>query len=159
MDSVSEQRLSLVWPILADSIRIMADTLAQKDILIRVVQGLRTSAEQDALYEQGRTTPGKIVTNCRGGFSWHNFGMAVDCVPSTSIDFFNPDWNPSHPAWKEMEAQAKGLGLTCGADWRSFPDYPHFQLTGQYPEGAPSDEVREIAAASGLAALWATVKL
>jgi hypothetical protein len=39
---------------------------------------MRSFAEQDALYAQGRTKPGKIVTKARGGFSNHNFGVAFD---------------------------------------------------------------------------------
>jgi peptidoglycan L-alanyl-D-glutamate endopeptidase CwlK len=54
----------------------------KRESLIRVVQGLRSWTEQDALYAMGRTAPGKIVTNVKGGYSYHNYGMAVDCVPS-----------------------------------------------------------------------------
>src|SRR6478609_5661733 len=45
---------------------------------IRIVQGLRTIKEQDDLYAQGRTKPGKVVTNARGGSSFHNYGVAFD---------------------------------------------------------------------------------
>ena len=69
MDAISEQRLTQVWPTLALRVRQMALTLATLNIDIRVTQGLRTVAEQEELYAQGRTTPGKIVTNCRGGQS------------------------------------------------------------------------------------------
>ena len=48
--------------------------LAAQGVYVRVVQGLRTWTEQDALYAQGRTAPGKVVTNVRGGYSWHCFG-------------------------------------------------------------------------------------
>jgi peptidoglycan L-alanyl-D-glutamate endopeptidase CwlK len=43
-----------------------------------VVQALRTKEQQDALYAQGRTAPGRVVTDARPGFSWHNFGRAYD---------------------------------------------------------------------------------
>src|SRR5690606_22511724 len=42
------------------------------------ISGHRTWAEQDALYAQGRTKPGSIVTNAKGGQSNHNFGIAMD---------------------------------------------------------------------------------
>ena len=162
LDTVSQLRLAEVWPVLAARITQLAATLEAQGIDIRVVQGLRTVAQQDALYAQGRTTPGKVVTNCRGGYSWHNYGMAVDCVPGQDIPnapAYIPDWNPEHPSWLAMEAAARSLGLTCGADWRTFVDYPHFQLTGQYPDGAPDDEVRQIAKNQGLKALWSTVNV
>lgn len=49
------------------------------DVLIYCT--LRDYKEQDELYARGRTTAGKIVTNARGGYSWHNFGSAFDFVP------------------------------------------------------------------------------
>ena len=159
MDSVSESRLAQVMPALADKIRQLASQLEASGTYIRVVQGLRTTAEQDALYAQGRTAPGKIVTNCRGGYSYHNFGLAVDCVPSTQGPGqpYDPDWNESHPVWKQMIDAGVALGLTAGALWRSFPDAPHFQLTGRFPEGAPDDELRQLFAQGGFNAVWAVV--
>lgn len=163
MDSVSEQRLALIYPPLADKIRQMANTLAAEGIEIRVVQGLRTVAEQDALYAKGRTTPpiGKKyeVTNCPGGFSYHGFGLATDCVPSIygPDQPYNPDWNKTHPDWQKMEAIGKSLGLDCGALWRTFKDAPHFQYTGGYPEGEPSLGCRELLANSGMQAVWDAV--
>lgn len=161
MDAISEQRLALVFPELAARVRKMSDTLALLGIEIRVVQGLRTVAEQDALYNQGRTTPGKIVTNCRGGRSYHNLGLAVDCVPSThGPDMpYDPDWDSGHPVWKQMEAIGADLGLTVGALWRTFPDAPHFQLTGQYPVGKPTDELSAILNTGGLQSVWDSVAL
>ena len=51
----------------------------------------RSEKEQEVLYAQGRTTTGPnprrskpmgdIVTNARGGQSWHNFRAAFDFVP------------------------------------------------------------------------------
>jgi peptidoglycan L-alanyl-D-glutamate endopeptidase CwlK len=157
MDTISEQRLAQVFPGLASKIQQLAAQLEDEGILIRVVQGLRTVEEQDALYAQGRTAPGKIVTNCRGGNSYHNFGLAVDCVPSVPGDTYIPDWNAQHPTWKRMEELAAALGLQVGAQWRSFPDAPHFQINGRFPVGAPDDELRQIFQGGGLSAVWASL--
>ena len=134
MDAVSESRLSQVYPILADKIRQMAVQLQAQNILIRVVQGLRTSAQQDALYAQGRTQPGNVVTNCPGGHSYHNFGLAVDCVPSINgfEMLYAPDWNASHPAWKAMIAAGEGLGWFPARNGRLSRIIPTFSL----PEGS-----------------------
>ncbi|HZU32599.1 MAG TPA: M15 family metallopeptidase [Candidatus Angelobacter sp.] len=160
MDSISEQRLAGIFPVLADRVRSMAAALEKQGVEIRVVQALRTCEEQDALFAQGRTAPGKVVTNCCGGKSYHNFGLAVDLVPSINgVDqTYVPDWNREHPTWQKMIAAGAAEGLNAGATWRTFPDYPHFQLTGQFPVGAPSDEVRELFKTGGLAAVWAEVK-
>jgi peptidoglycan LD-endopeptidase CwlK len=157
MDSISEQRLASVYPVLAYKIHQVAAQLEDEGTLIRVTQALRTIEEQDALYAQGRTAPGKIVTNCKGGHSWHQFGCAVDCVPSVPGNSYIPDWNAEHPTWIRMEELGAGLGLTVGAQWRSFPDAPHFQLTGTFPVGQPNDELRRIFQDGGLEAVFAAV--
>jgi len=156
MDSISEARLQLVWPLLSDKIHTLSDMLSQESIDVRVVQGMRSWSEQDDLYAQGRTSPGPVVTKCKGGDSYHNFGMAVDCVPSQFApdQSYNPDWNASHPSWKRMEAIALSLGLTVGADFRTFPDNPHFQLTGRFPVGAPDGEVQQLFKDGGMQAIW-----
>ena len=43
-----------------------------------ITSGFRSVADQNTLYAQGRTQPGNIVTNARGGRSLHNYGLAVD---------------------------------------------------------------------------------
>lgn len=159
MDATSESRLQDVFPPLADRVRSMAATLAQEGIVIRVVQAMRTWAEQDALYAQGRTAPGNIVTNCRGGQSYHNFGLAVDCAPSKHGPGqpFDPDWNEQNPSWQRMVAVGQSVGLDSGATWRTFKDVPHFQLTGRFPEGAPSQEMVQLFENGGTNAVWDAV--
>lgn len=150
MDPVSESRLQAVNPQLAAKVRQMADTLASEGFNIRVTQGLRSWDEQATLYAQGRTAPGKVVTNAAPGHSYHNFGLAVDVVPLTEL---GPDWNTNHPVWQRIVEVGVSLGLTAGAMWRTFPDEPHFQLTGSLPV-SPDDEVRQTFKDGGMAALW-----
>lgn len=152
MDPHSELRLAQVIPRLSALIHQLADTLAARGITILVVQGLRTVEQQDALYARGRTTSGSIVTNAPGGHSWHNFGCAVDCAP-LALDS-TVDWNASHPQWHAMESLGVSLGLTSGAAWIRLVDAPHFQLTGKYPVGAPTDEIRALYEKGGLQAVW-----
>lgn len=146
LDSISEGRLSLVAPALAAKVRQLANVLS---FPIRVTQGLRSWNEQQALYDQGRTAPGKIVTNAKPGTSWHNYGMAVDVVPMDRL----PDWNINHPNWQTIHSAAKALGFVCGADFRTFPDWPHLQLTGRFPD-SPDDEVRLIFKCGGMEEVW-----
>lgn len=156
MNAHSQQLLAAIYPRLADAIQKLSTRCIPEGFYITVVQGLRTVEEQQALYEQGRTKPGKIVTNAPGGHSWHNFGLAVDCAPL--IDGNVIDWNPDHPQWKTMERIGVSLGLTSGANWVRIVDAPHFQLTGPFPENAPTDTVRGLYAAGGLQAVWDVVE-
>ena len=160
MDSVSETRLDEVHPILASKIRQMADQLAQEGITIRVTQGLRSWTQQLALWMQGRdmngtiVNPSKVVTKAAPGYSWHCFGLAVDVAPFVqSAAGQLPDWNLSHPVWKRIVAVGQSLGLFSGSEFRTFPDWPHFQLTGSCPE-SPDDEVRQTFKDGGMLAVW-----
>jgi peptidoglycan L-alanyl-D-glutamate endopeptidase CwlK len=132
----------------------MADILACDGIYIRVVQGLRTAAEQDMLYAEGRTTPGPKVTNAKGGYSNHNFGMAVDLVPGIrGDDPWQPNWKAAHPDYQAMIAAGEAQGLVSGSRWKSMPDMPHFQLAG-IPV-TPTDGMRA-ALSQGLNHVWNT---
>lgn len=155
MNSSSQDRLSKVFPALADKIYQLSTRCLNEGFGICVVQGLRTVEEQQALYDQGRTMPGKIVTNAQGGHSWHNFGLAVDCAPVDPNGGI--DWNAEHPQWKTMERIGVSVGLVSGANWVRLKDAPHFQLTGKFPEGAPDDEVRQLYEQGGLQAVWDAV--
>ena len=101
-----------------------------------VTDGLRTAAQQRALFAQGRTRPGAIVTNADGDFKRSNhqprltgpyagFGCAADL---TFLDADGrPSWAITHP-WAIYGEQARALGLVWGGDWRSFKDRPHVEL-------------------------------
>lgn len=88
-----------------------------------ITDGLRTMQEQTDLYAQGRTKPGKIVTNAKAGQSAHNYGMAVDLA-------FQKNGALSYDAalYRPVYDLARKLGFFLGADWTSFKDYPHFEL-------------------------------
>jgi peptidoglycan L-alanyl-D-glutamate endopeptidase CwlK len=156
MDNISDARLAGVHPRLASRVRSMAEQLATENITIKVVQGFRTWPEQAVLYNRGRDANGnvvdksKVVTNAKAGTSWHNFGLAVDVAP---FDGGVPDWNASHPAWKRIVAVGESVGLISGSTWRTFPDWPHFQMTGRYPE-SPDDAVRFVFETGGIDAVW-----
>jgi peptidoglycan L-alanyl-D-glutamate endopeptidase CwlK len=101
---------------------------------VRIISGLRTFAEQDALYAQGRTAKGRIVTNARAGFSNHNFGTAFD------IGLFEgKKYLDESPKYKELGQAGKSLGLVWGGDFKSIKDEPHFEI----PTGLTLAEMRK----------------
>jgi peptidoglycan LD-endopeptidase CwlK len=127
MNPSSENRLKKVHPELARRVRMVIENLAKAGMQIEVVQGLRTFAEQDALFAQGRTKPGKVVTNARGGQSNHNYGLAVDVVPFANG---KPNWNAPNNIWVAIGTEAEKLGMEWGGNWKKFIDKPHIQLPG-----------------------------
>ncbi|WP_077623853.1 peptidoglycan-binding protein [Sediminibacillus massiliensis] len=97
-------------------------------IYAQISSGYRSNARQQQLYNQGRTTPGNIVTNARPGTSYHNYGLAVDYF-LVSSDGSKALWTVNNK-WKRVAAIGKSLGFEWGGDWTSFKDYPHLQMTG-----------------------------
>lgn len=122
----AEKKLVGVHPLVATKARQLIERAYREGINVIITQGLRTIEEQNELYAQGRTKPGKIVTNARGGYSYHNFGLAFDFA--IMKDDGSVSWNVDDK-WKRVAQIGKSLGLEWGGDWKSFPDYPHFQYT------------------------------
>ncbi|MNB67127.1 Peptidoglycan L-alanyl-D-glutamate endopeptidase CwlK precursor [compost metagenome] len=101
-----------------------------RGVNIRITHGLRTYAEQMALFNQGRITPGNIVTNAKAGYSFHNFGVAIDFVLMASGYDMTADADKDGIAdWTEVVIEATRLGFEWGGSWVSFKDFPHFQMT------------------------------
>jgi len=103
---------------------IAACAAAGVDVII--TSTYRDAESQNALYAQGRTTPGKKVTNVRGGDSFHNHRVAFDFVPVTGGKAV---WNDTD-IWERCGALAESVGLEWGGRWKKFPDKPHCQDTG-----------------------------
>lgn len=149
MNQASEKRLANVMPLLARKVRAVIDALAKRGMIVEVVQGLRTVAEQDKLFAQGRTRPGQIVTRARGGQSAHNYGIACDLCPFVDG---KPDWN-SRAAFIQIGAEAGKIGLNWGGNWKKFVDMPHVEL--------PSPAIIRLYAlykSGGLPAVWSEVE-
>jgi len=92
-----------------------------------VTSTYRDNASQEALYAQGRTKPGKIVTNARAGQSFHNYRCAFDVVP---LRHGKPVWDAKDPVWQVIGQIGKQCGLEWAGDWKRFKEFPHFQYTG-----------------------------
>ena len=97
-----------------------------------VVEGLRTAERQHELWEQGRSKPGKIVTNCDGQttHSPHQakvdgYGHAADLAFSPTDEFSSP-FDLRHP-WNQYGLLAESLHLVWGGRFR-LRDYDHIEL-------------------------------
>ena len=128
--------------------------------------GMRTIAQQDALYALGRTVKnqdgacslkplGNIVTNARGGYSFHNYGLAADIV-------FRPGGRWSWDYKKYPYARLGEVGQSLGMTWGGSPEFTkklgqpdpaHFQITG----GISINRARSLFEKGGLEAIWSVV--
>lgn len=95
------------------------------DILIYCTY--RSPEEQNELYAQGRTKPGRIVTNARGGDSFHNHRCAFDFVPLVAG---KPAWNDSS-LYAKAGSIAEAVGLEWSGRWSGkLRETAHCQYTG-----------------------------
>lgn len=129
--------------------------------------GMRTIGQQDMLYALGRTVinpdgksalkpMGDIVTNARGGYSWHNYGLAADIVARPGGKW---SWEYSKYPYDVLGEIGIELGLTWGGskDFASKlgkPDPAHFQMTG----GLTIKRARSLFEQGGLDRVWAAVQ-
>jgi peptidoglycan LD-endopeptidase CwlK len=99
----------------------------ENGIDLLVTSTYRDIESQNALYAQGRTTPGNIVTNAKGGQSFHNFRCAVDVVPLVNGKAV---WDGKDPIWAKVGELGKAAGLEWAGEWKTFKELAHFQYTG-----------------------------
>lgn len=142
MDKVTLERIKLIHPKLRDEALDIYTEICEAlkgKALCRFAFTLRTFAEQDALYAQGRTKPGAIVTKAKGGQSYHNYGLAIDVVLLIDKDgngtYESASWDTrgdydgdKKSDWSEIVNIFKQYGWEWGGDWK-FKDDPHFQKT------------------------------
>lgn len=138
MDQLSLQRIQLLHPKLREEAAQIMEEVAQATStptsFCRITFTLRSFVEQQAIYDQGRTKPGKKVTNAKPGQSLHNYGVAIDIAwvlngKDASWDV-KKDWDGDKQAdWMEVVAIFRKHGWEWGGDWRTFKDMPHFQKT------------------------------
>ena len=110
-------------PAFRDQLMLMQADLQDAGIDSRVISGHRDHGKQDALFAQGRTTPGNIVTNAPGGSSFHNYGMAADLSPY--------DRSQAQDMYRQMRDLAPANGLKWGGTFSNLYDPAHVQMGGR----------------------------
>jgi peptidoglycan L-alanyl-D-glutamate endopeptidase CwlK len=138
METKSIERIALLHPKLR-AVALLAYNEAVKATPVGVHpfidQTLRTFAESDALYAQGRdkngniTDKSKVVTNAPGGSSFHNYGLALDFHLQIKGKDVWPDDAPANKDWMTVVNVFKKHGFKWGGDWTSFKDFPHLEMT------------------------------
>ncbi|MBT6472544.1 MAG: M15 family metallopeptidase [Candidatus Marinimicrobia bacterium] len=85
-----------------------------------VTEGVRSLERQQKLFDRGASKTMR---------SRHLTGMAVDLVAYIGTEV-RWDWPLYHKLADAMKVAASELGveIECGADWKNFPDGPHFQI-------------------------------
>ena len=133
MDKPTQDRIARLHPTVREEMTNIINECNSKlngRSQVRISEGLRTFAEQDALYKKRPK-----VTNAKGGQSIHNYGFAVDMVliidGKTASWDINKDWdNDKVSDWDECVKIFAKHGWSWGGSWASFKDFPHFEKIG-----------------------------
>lgn len=123
---LSQKSLNKLEGVHEDLQKVVHKAIALTKVDFGVTCGLRTVEEQKALYAQGRTKPGKIVTWTMN--SRHLTGKAVDLVAykDGKVSWDEKLYKDIAAAMLEA-AEMLNVKLVWGGSWDK-PDYPHHEL-------------------------------
>ena len=143
--SFSQASLDKMEKVHPKLVEVMKATITDSPYDFRITDGARTTEEQFALYQIGRSKPGRIVTNCDGKKAKSNhqikadgFGHAVDIFPCGVIENGVYRKFTSEEGYDEKKlklianhilevAKSKNVNIEWGGNWK-MKDTPHFEL-------------------------------
>lgn len=150
---MASRRLEDLHPVTREKTEEFLRRAKEKGIDVLIYCTYRSPEEQEVLYMQGRLEQFGItleelnkrrvklglwkltekeakrkVTNAKPWQSFHQYGLAFDCVP---LQGGKPDWN-NIEAYRTLGSIASEIGLEWAGGWRRFRELPHFQDTETY---------------------------
>lgn len=131
VDARSERMIATLHPRVRSHARALILKAKSKGWNFVITSGLRTYAEQNALFAKRPK-----VTNAKAGFSLHNFGLAFDV---TLFSGKTPVWES--PLYSALGALGQDIGLGWGGAWKSFKDLPHFELSPSWAAGMSESQM------------------
>lgn len=128
---INSRDIKDLHPTVAGKAYTFVERCRQAGIDLLITSTYRDKQSQDALYAQGRTVAGKIVTNAKGGQSFHNYRVALDVVPMRNG---KPVWGTTAPEDKALWDKVGEIGEACGLSWSGrwkgkMREMAHFQYT------------------------------
>lgn len=124
---INSRDLSALLPVVEGKAIAFIDGCKAVGIDVLITCTYRDDESQNALYAQGRTSTGKIVTNAKAGESWHNHRCAFDFVPIVNG---KAQWNDL-ALFKRCGEIAESVGLEWSGRWKGkFREMAHCQYTG-----------------------------
>ena len=129
----------VIWTFDKDSLKKLAGVKPELQLVVHyaaeicpipfaIVSGNRTQAQQNALFAQGRTRPGSIVTWTT--HSRHIGGGAVDyaVMKNGKIDWHDLKPYPVIAKYFKGASRVLKIPIEWGGDWKKTPDWGHVQL-------------------------------
>lgn len=131
---MSDRNLTDLCPQLQILCNYFVEKCFSSGIKIIITETYRSESDQNNDYAQGRTLPGRIITNAQGGQSPHNCALPDGTPAAKAFDFAIQDatgildWDATDPDWQAAIAIGEALGLVSGSSWHTIKDNPHFEL-------------------------------
>jgi len=122
---ISSRKIEDLDPKVAELCHRFVDACKGQGIDIIITSTYRDDEAQAALYAQGRTAPGKIVTNAKPGQSWHNWRCAFDFAPIVNGKI---PWSDA-ALFTRCGVIAESVGLEWAGRWQRFKELAHCQFT------------------------------
>lgn len=123
--AISRDKINSLQPGFAERVRGWYTRMCEADITPYIYEGFRSRERQDELYRLGRSMPGRVVTNAKGGQSFHNFGLAIDWVPLVhapkALGMYEADWDGD-----EAYATGQTIAEQFKLRWLSW-ESPHLE--------------------------------
>lgn len=153
LDLLKRVDTTLLYPKFLELINTLLNNCADRGWYYVATSGTRTFAQQNELYAQGRTKPGKICTNATGGKSNHNYTLALDFAPHIGEwkGKLNPDYSEKN--YKVLIEECKKVGLESGATWTTIKDLPHVQLPYK-KHGITLAKLKSVYEKGGMVGVW-----
>ena len=124
---IASRSLDDLDPRVKDLAQQLISRCSMNNIDLLVTSTYRDNEEQMKLWQQGRTSPGAIVTNARPGESFHNYKLALDFCP---LQNGKCAWNDS-ATFQRVGELAEALGMEWAGRWQgSLRELAHVQFTG-----------------------------
>ena len=123
---VNSRSLADLLPKVSELAQAFIDKCHDAGIDVIITSTYRDTESQNALYAQGRTKAGPIVTNAKGGDSFHQYRVAFDFCPMQNG---KPAWD-DYALFKRCGLIGESLGLEWAGRFHQFPESAHFQLRG-----------------------------
>ena len=119
---INSRSIDDLTPDTAEKCRAFIAACFRMGVDVLITSTYRDSESQSLLYSQGRSAPGRVVTNAK--ISYHSFKVAFDFVPVVAGKAV---WN-DHKVWNACGSIAEACGLEWGGRWKAV-DKPHCQNT------------------------------
>lgn len=123
---INSRNIGDLHPRVADLCRQFIERCHEVGVDVVVISTFRDVECQAALYAQGRTAPGHVVTNAKPGQSYHNYRVAFDFVP---LVYGKIQWE-NEALFEKCGLIAEGVGLEWAGRWVGFKEQDHCQFTG-----------------------------